>query len=135
MTLVPSEYVVRELIKPLSLSFPTYIGPTPGIEDSHLSVIDTFNESNPKWLRDTYRVQIFSSFQPDEYKVGYETMLQIRDAILGLPERQETDIDWIRFVLQNGPSFVGVDDRGKLKFSMNFEITAEPKSGDNRKPL
>lgn len=135
MTLIPSEYVVKNIIHPLNLQFPTYIGANPGIEESHISVVDTFGEANPKWLRDTYRIQVFARFQAAEYKVGYETMLSIRDAILGLKEQPEADTVWVRFLLDNGPQFIGVDERGMNKFSMNFEITSEPKTGTNRQSL
>ena len=135
MTMVPSEYVVDEILQPVTLDFPIYIGANPGIEESHVSVVDTFGESNPKWLRDTYRIQVFGRFRPEEYKQGYETMVQIRDELLGLREQNEQEIDWIRFILINGPQFIGVDDRGMNKFSMNFEITAEPKEGVHRQSL
>jgi len=135
MTMVPSEYVVTELLESSVNGFPVYVGANPGLKDSHISVIDTFAESNPKWLRDVYRIQIFARFRPESYKQGYEAMIQIRDELLGLKEQSETDVDWIRFVLINGPQFIGVDERGLNKFSMNFEITAEPKQGIHRQSL
>ena len=135
MTLVPSEYVVEQVLKPVTLDFPIYVGSNPGIEESHVSVVDTNASSNPKWLRDEYRIMVFGRFRPEEYKQGYETMLQIRDELLGLREQNEQDINWIRFLLTNGPQFIGVDERGMNKFSMNFEITAEPKEGAHRQSL
>lgn len=130
--MIPSDYIYDYVINDLDLYFPVYIGPSNERLDSHTAIIDTNSNMNPRWLRDTYNIQIFGYYQRADYARGYEDMSDIRDAIVGKPPEEVDGDVWLRFLLVNGPSFIGVDSNGRNMFSMNFEITKDPSQGQWR---
>lgn len=132
--MIPSEYIYDNIITPLTLNHPVFIGPSPGLNTSHTCIIDTGAESNPKWLRDRYRFQVFGKYEAGDYASGYSDMQNIREAFLGLAPNTTSEGIWCQFILINGPSFIGVSE-SMHQFSMNLQATFDANSGVNRTPI
>jgi len=129
--MIPSEHIYDTILSQLTLNFPVFIGPSPGLNTSHTSIFDSGSDANPKWLRDRYSFQIFGNYEREDYAKGYNDMNAIRDALLGRDNQVTTDGVWSNFILVNGPSFIGVSD-SMSQFSMNFQATFDADSGTHR---
>src|SRR5690554_1984103 len=98
MEMIPSEYIYDTIISPLTLNHPVFIGPSPGLNTSHTSIIDTGSDANPKWLRDRYRFQIFGRYEKNSYATGYSDMHTIREAFIGLDPDTTLNGIWCQFI-------------------------------------
>jgi len=132
--MIPSEHIYDTVLSSLTLNFPVFIGPSPGLNTSHTSIYDSGSGANPKWLRDRYSFQIYGRYERQDYAKGYADMNAIRDALLGKDNQVTSEGVWSNFILVNGPSFIGMSE-SMSQFSMNFQATFDADSGTHRQRI
>lgn len=131
--IVPA-WQVAELIRP-NVNVQVYTGPTTFGQDSRIVTRDVGGNANPKYLRDTSNVQVMVLSQ--DYLEGSELARTVVDSVLGQSPISYPEVVYIRFVLLNGPAYIGPNDQDMHMFTMTYEVTYEPEPSalSNREPI
>ena len=112
-----------------------FVGSDPiSLNATYAVVTDFGGRPNPKWLRDTYRVQVRVRGRPNNYPEAYEMVRNIRDYLLGKSPTEVGIAIYKRFIITSDIAFLGFDDNNKPVFSINFEIGVDytDSTGTNR---
>lgn len=132
---LPSEEIY-DYLNNQGFSHTMYIGadPYPDI-DKYVVLRESVVESNPKWLRDEISIQVQGASQHDLYPDGMKMMFDAFEILNGAGPFTTTDSTNARFIVQNGPAYVGPDENKRHYFSMNIQYIREPDTGTNREPI
>mgnify|MGYP006426086787 CR=1 FL=1 len=133
--MIPSEEIYDKL-NAEGFSNTMFIGynPYPDL-DKYIIIREGYASANPKWLRDEVTLQIQGVSKREKYKEGMEMMLAAREILNGADPFDTADSTNSRFIVQNGPNYVGPDENTRHNFSMNLQYIREPFSGKNRETI
>lgn len=133
--MIPSQEITNYL-QDEGFTDSVFIGANPYANlDKYVIVRESFVSSNPKWLRDEVAVQIQGVARDDKYLEGMEMMLSAREILNGADPFDTTTSTNSRFIVQNGPDYVGPDENGRHNWSINIQYVREPFTGKNREPI
>jgi hypothetical protein len=85
---------------------------------------------NPRWLLDFPTIQLRS--RSKQYVTAYSNLINCRDIILGIDKLVVSTTTYVGFQQSTGVLGLGKDEKDRYMLSINFNVTREPASGDNR---
>ncbi len=113
-----------------------YIGAEPNKPDTIMTINNTGGQPpNPKWLVDFPSIQVMLRGAENGYQALYTKAIEVKDALLGLPSQDLNGDRWVAVNQAGNEAFLGYDDNGRPRFSLNFNLIIEPASGTNRQSL
>jgi len=133
--MIPSEEIWQKLTDE-GFSDTMFIGYDPYPDLSKYIILrESYASANPKWLRDEVAMQIQGVAKRDKYVEGMEMMLAAREILNGVDPFDTSNSTNSRFIVQNGPNYVGPDENTRHNFSMNIQYIREPFTGTNRETI
>lgn len=117
-------------------TWPIWIGRMPDTPHNAIFIADSGGASpEPKWLLDYPNISII--IRGFDYSAAYSKAKEVKDILHTLPSQTINDDRWVSCLLVGDINFLGMSDRDRPSFSLNFRLIIEPldASGDNRVPL
>lgn len=123
--------VKQILVDNLISSSIIFLSSEPDKPDTVITLYDTGGEPpNPKWLLDFPSIQIRS--RAKSYATAYANIINARDILLGKDKLTVNSTKYIGFVASGDIMMMPRDDEDRNILVVNFNITREPETGDNR---
>lgn len=81
---------------------------------------------NPKWAVDYPGIQIIVRGAEGGYVAFRQKAQDVKDVLLGLPSQDLNGDRWVGIWSQGDLASMGVDEKKRPKFSLNFNLIIEP---------
>lgn len=114
-----------------------FIGRMPPDTENVILVLDEggVGIQNPVWKRDNLSISIYVRGLQNDYEQGYNLAYSVKNCLNGHDTVTINGSDYIRFVINGDIVWVGFDENNRPRFSMNWTVTRENFSGDDRLDL
>lgn len=114
-----------------------FVGRMPPDTENVIAVYDEggVGIQNPVWKRDNLSLSIYIRGLQNDYEQGYNLAYSVKNCLNGHDTVTINGSDYIRFVINGDIIAVGFDENNRPRFSMNWEVTRENFSGDDRLDL
>lgn len=131
-TLRPTSQDTRQILIDNGISSSLiFLGQEPDTPNTVITIYDTGGDApNPKWLLDFPTIQIRS--RSKQYQTAYSNLINCRDIILGIDKLVVSTTTYVGFQQSTGVLGLGKDEKDRYMLSINFNVTREPASGNNR---
>lgn len=131
-TLRPTSQDTRQILIDNGISSSLiFLGQEPDTPNTVITIYDTGGDApNPKWLLDFPTIQIRS--RSKQYSTAYSNLINCRDIILGIDKLVVSTTTYVGFQQSTGVLGLGKDEKDRYMLSINFNVTREPASGNNR---
>lgn len=104
--------------------------------DNCIAIFDNGGRTpEPKWLLDYPFIKVI--VRGNDYVATFRKAREVKDRFLGMVPEQINGAYWRGVEMMGDIANVGVDDKHRYQFSLNFKLYVEPtnQAGDNRLPL
>jgi len=110
-----------------SAGYVVEIGRMPPEPDTVVYIIDTVGATpNPKWLLDFPSVQVVVRGATGKYNEAYRIAHAIKDVLLGIQSQNVNNIWWVSVLQQGDLGSIGIDEKQRPMFVLNFSFITEP---------
>ncbi len=113
-----------------------FIGPEPSSPNTTITIREHAGlGAMPKWLVDFPAIQTMIRGAPGGYQLAKLKAQQVLDELHSIPSQDLNGDRWNSIIATTRPAYIGVDEKNRPRFSVNFKLILEPASGTHRLPL
>ncbi len=113
-----------------------FIGPEPSKHDTTVSIREGAGPGPmPKWLIDFPRIQTMIRGAPGGYQAAKTKAQEVLDELHSIPSQDLNGDRWNSIITISGPAYIGLDQKDRPRFTVNFRLIIEPATGTHRIPL
>lgn len=110
-----------------------FVSSEPESPNTTITFFDTGGSApNPRFLLDNPSVQIRIRGNVDGYSEAFAKAQELKDLFLGLPSQDINGTRYVAITMASDVIPLGLDDSGRPKMVLNFDMFREPSTGGNR---